>query len=1052
MKRSRHRRQVLDVNGESDSPHRRRLQERYTHNGSPSNSLTGFVGQYNSTGESENDKPTDQLNDQVNDFLKEIQQITPNESNTEASKKTMAHPGSYWQECVDEQTGYPYYWHTETNQVTWEIPIELKMFKENSQGGNITPSTPHIPQWSKMSKFSDSQNNIPDGMIPKEVVARNRNRQAGIINKPEKPLHKSDSTKTRKRNESSDDEKIEMITSFGNEDSESEEEDDKQEISNKPIIPAPQSILKKPNRAPKLVKSIESTTVEGPMLPPVHYGPQNQEKLSEKLIQKTQKNNDTSDDDEVDILQKLKSHAKLMQSRENQHSLTREKFQNSSKNIRPSLVGYEDDSEPEEDLPKKPNKPLFPIAEKNVETSEKPAKQLETGSLKIYDYRNKDNSITDKSDGKLNDALENEKSDEHREESDSKTNKFLESIDMPSKGFKRKRRIAFDVAPVKVKTPEPVQTESSNSDEQTEQCNLIEESNNDEINETSKKPDKEALKKSLTINFVKSSSPSSSSSSTEENINPTAGSSAVSTNEKSVESTPETDADATAVTATETNSVIAKTTTTSTAARTEEEKSEVLTLTEPVLEKLKFLSEGSPAASPVQIMAIQLQTLISAWESSDLQSSYLKKWLQSTSCELTRLEQTAAPPGWECQWDRLHKRYYYRNATTGEAQWTYPQTDVVGGTEEMDLCTTPPPPEQEETAIIEMNVATSKDASESSTPPLSENQPEQTPPPPALQSTAAPVAAPVEDDQPPTSVPPPPIISSPSPPPPPKIYAEDLKRSESRKRKGSPYEEPSEILAKVPTTGGPVAAVHEPLPSPAYEPPTPDLAAAAAAHYALDPTSAVLYGTAAAHHQQPHPIYAATLAGAAAAAAAGLPLLQHPHAHHHAHHHPHPHPALVQGQLMHYNPAYHQHLHNQALVAARISNQEAAVQFMVAEYARVYENNQVIAKPPVKVTAQEASLGSALNSFYSDIASIEKAEVDLHQPLQHQQHMVAESTTPPVLVQMPMPGITENPVDSEALKEKKKKKTKTGLSKKQKEMSSMVAKWQRAQKNYKDCD
>ena len=49
---------------------------------------------------------------------------------------------------------------------------------------------------------------------------------------------------------------------------------------------------------------------------------------------------------------------------------------------------------------------------------------------------------------------------------------------------------------------------------------------------------------------------------------------------------------------------------------------------------------------------------------------------------------------------RSHKRYYYRNSTTNEAQWTYPQTDVVGGTEEMELCTTPPPPEQEETPII----------------------------------------------------------------------------------------------------------------------------------------------------------------------------------------------------------------------------------------------------------------------------------------------------------------------------------------------------------------
>lgn len=39
----------------------------------------------------------------------------------------------------------------------------------------------------------------------------------------------------------------------------------------------------------------------------------------------------------------------------------------------------------------------------------------------------------------------------------------------------------------------------------------------------------------------------------------------------------------------------------------ETEKAELRTLTEPIMEKLKFLSEGSPAASAVQIMAIQIQ-------------------------------------------------------------------------------------------------------------------------------------------------------------------------------------------------------------------------------------------------------------------------------------------------------------------------------------------------------------------------------------------------------------------------------------------------------------
>lgn len=60
---------------------------------------------------------------------------------------------------------------------------------------------------------------------------------------------------------------------------------------------------------------------------------------------------------------------------------------------------------------------------------------------------------------------------------------------------------------------------------------------------------------------------------------------------------------------------------------------------------------------------------MSAWEAKSLQDSYLKNWLKNTSCELSRLEQTAAPVGWECQWDRygiLHLLYYIYNDTKFE--------------------------------------------------------------------------------------------------------------------------------------------------------------------------------------------------------------------------------------------------------------------------------------------------------------------------------------------------------------------------------------------------
>lgn len=93
---------------------------------------------------------------------------------------------------------------------------------------------------------------------------------------------------------------------------------------------------------------------------------------------------------------------------------------------------------------------------------------------------------------------------------------------------------------------------------------------------------------------------------------------------------------------------------------------------------------------------------------------------------------------------------------------------------------------------------------------------------------------------------------------------------------------------------------------------------------------------------------------------------------------------------------------------------------MVAEYARMYENNQVIAKPPVKVTHDAAAMGSALNSFYSDIASIEKTRVEV------EKEKLPEIRVPEMVV-MPSPIVPPVPVidndgTPDATKERKKKK------------------------------
>lgn len=42
-----------------------------------------------------------------------------------------------WRECLDESSGYPYYWHIETNEVTWEMPDELRYLKNNVKSSSI---------------------------------------------------------------------------------------------------------------------------------------------------------------------------------------------------------------------------------------------------------------------------------------------------------------------------------------------------------------------------------------------------------------------------------------------------------------------------------------------------------------------------------------------------------------------------------------------------------------------------------------------------------------------------------------------------------------------------------------------------------------------------------------------------------------------------------------------------------------------------------------------------------------------------------------------------
>ncbi|KAG4065155.1 hypothetical protein HA402_007552 [Bradysia odoriphaga] len=119
------------------------------------------------------------------------------------------------------------------------------------------------------------------------------------------------------------------------------------------------------------------------------------------------------------------------------------------------------------------------------------------------------------------------------------------------------------------------------------------------------------------------------------------------------------------------------------------QKTEIIELRAIIESKLKFLCNGRPDVSAVQAIFIQFETLLEAYDSQALQPAYMQRWLDGISSDLSTLENDAAPAGWKCLWNRKKSQYCYKNLTTGEIRWEYPEND--NKSDEMDICTTPPP-------------------------------------------------------------------------------------------------------------------------------------------------------------------------------------------------------------------------------------------------------------------------------------------------------------------------------------------------------------------------
>lgn len=190
-----------------------------------------MLGNYNS--DSDNDeplnKPNSALDAKVEDFLKEIHLISGDSSNNVPSSKSepqniqkelMYHPSvTSWQQCYDQNSGYPYYWNTVTNEVTWEMPAELKL----------------------------ALSNVAAKHLQEEQTKQVLQQKQEIKSQPE--TKKQISKYPWQTESDSEDEKIEMITSFGPQsEEESQESVDKKtrpsKFSSKPNIIEPSNKIK----------------------------------------------------------------------------------------------------------------------------------------------------------------------------------------------------------------------------------------------------------------------------------------------------------------------------------------------------------------------------------------------------------------------------------------------------------------------------------------------------------------------------------------------------------------------------------------------------------------------------------------------------------------------------------------------------------------------------------------------------------------------------------------------------------------------------------------
>jgi len=169
------------------------------------NSLGGLVGDYNSDSDSEGNAST--LDSEMKHFMDELKNMEGSTDMEEVSNETEGNiqtAGTNWIQCLDQNSGYPYYWNQNTNKVSWQPPLDY------------------------IAAMQASKNTVPTKSDNAAQKSAKQGKKALITKKKTKYPWEG--------NSESEDEKIEIINSFGGDSDEEKPKMKKRKKTEKPKV------------------------------------------------------------------------------------------------------------------------------------------------------------------------------------------------------------------------------------------------------------------------------------------------------------------------------------------------------------------------------------------------------------------------------------------------------------------------------------------------------------------------------------------------------------------------------------------------------------------------------------------------------------------------------------------------------------------------------------------------------------------------------------------------------------------------------------------------